>query len=421
MEETAFNTMISLKIALRYLFSKKTHSAVNVISFISVAGVALATTAIVCVLSVFNGFSDLAYNQISALAPDLRIEPVEGKVIANADSLIGIIRQQPDVEEAEPTIEERALAIYEGRQMPVRAKGVTDSYPSLSSIDRLTKEDGAFMLEDSTLGAFATISVGVALSLEARPGFVSPMELYVPRRKGKINPANPARAFRSDTLLVGGVFQMDQAEFDTDVVIVPLTTMRRLLDYPSEATAIEIKVSDGSDINALQRRLQELSGDGLSVKTRLQQQEQSFKMIEVEKWITFLLLAFILLIASFNVISTLSMLVIEKEDSIRTLFALGASKKLISRIFFLEGWLISLFGGLAGIIAGVILCISQSTFGFIKLGGNHDMMTTDIYPARVEFIDLAAVLCLVAIIGWITSTATSLFTSKRIKNGTDNC
>ena len=413
--------MISLKIALRYLFSKKTHSAVNVISFISVAGVALATTAIVCVLSVFNGFSDLAYEQISALAPDLRIEPNDGKVIANADSLIKAIRLQPDVAVAEPTLEERALAIYEGRQMPVRAKGVTESYPELSSIDKLTKEDGAFLLEDSTWGSFATISVGVALNLEARPGFVSPVELYVPRRKGKINPANPARAFRSDTLLVGGVFQMDQAEFDTDVVIVPLSTMRRLLDYPTEATAIEIKALDGTDINSLERRLQSLVGDGLSVKNRLEQQETSFKMIEVEKWITFLLLSFILLIASFNVISTLSMLVIEKEDSIRTLFALGASKKLISRIFFLEGWLISLFGGLIGIIVGVVLCVSQRTFGFIKLGGNHDMMTTDIYPVRIELVDLAAVLCLVAIIGWITSTVTSIFTSKRLKNSVANC
>lgn len=413
--------MISLKIALRYLFSKKTHSAVNVISFISVAGVALATTAIVCVLSVFNGFSDLAYEQISALAPDLRIEPNNGKVIANADSLIKAIRLQPDVEIAEPTLEERAIAIYEGRQMPVRAKGVTESYTKLASIDKLTKEDGAFLLEDSIWGAFTTISVGVALNLEARPGFVSQMELYVPRRKGKINPANPTRAFRSDTLLIGGVFQMDQAEFDTDVVIVPLSTMRRLLDYQTEATAIEIKASDGTDINSLERRLQSLLGDGLSVKNRLQQQETSFKMIEVEKWITFLLLAFILLIASFNVISTLSMLVIEKEDSIKTLFALGASKKLISKIFFLEGWLISLFGGLLGIIAGVALCISQRTFGFIKLGGNHDMMTTDIYPVRIELIDLAAVLCLVAIIGWITSTVTSLFTSKRLKSNVVNC
>jgi len=413
--------MISLKIALRYLFSKKTHSAVNVISFISVAGVALATTAIVCVLSVFNGFSDLAYEQISALAPDLRIEPNNGKIIENADSLIKAIRLQPGVEIAEPTLEERALAIYEGRQMPVRAKGVTESYPKLASIDKLTKEDGAFLLEDSVWGAFTTISVGVALNLEARPGFVSPIELYVPRKKGKINPANPARAFRSDTLLIGGVFQMDQAEFDTDAVIVPLSTMQRLLDYPTEATAIEIKASEGTDINSLERRLQSLLDDGLSVKNRLQQQETSFKMIEVEKWITFLLLAFILLIASFNVISTLSMLVIEKEDSIKTLFALGTSKKLISRIFFLEGWLISLFGGLIGIITGVALCLSQRTFGFIKLGGNHDMMTTDIYPVRIELIDLTAVLCLVAIIGWITSTVTSLFTSKRLKNSTANC
>ncbi len=407
--------MVSLKIALRYLVSKKAHSAVNIISLISVAGVALATAAIVCVLSVFNGFSDLAYKQISTLAPDLRIEPAQGKIITRADSIIGTIQAIPGIDLAEPTLEERALAIYDGMQTPVRAKGVTESYSKLTDIDRLTKEDGAFILQDSTWGQFATISVGTALNLGARPGFVNHLELYVPRREGRINPANPARAFRSDTLLVGGVFQMDQAEFDTDVVIVPLSVMRGLLNYTSEASAIEIRLKPDASPDEVAHRLQDTLGQSMLVKDRLRQQDSSFRMIKMEKWITFMLMAFILLIASFNVISTLSMLVIEKEDNIRTLFALGASKKLISRIFFTEGWLISLLGGLIGIALGVILCASQQAFGFIKLGGNHDMMTTDIYPVRIELTDLAAAIFLVAVIGWLTSSATSLFTQKRLK------
>ncbi|MCM1504170.1 MAG: ABC transporter permease [Muribaculum sp.] len=410
-----------MKIAWRYLFSKKTHSAVNIISSVSVAGVALATATMVCVLSVFNGFSDLAYSQISELTPDLRVEPLNGKVIANADSLASIISKLESVNIAAPTLEERALAIYGGRQMPVRAKGVTDEFRSMVAIDSITKDDGAFILYDSVWGDFATISVGTALDLEARPGFVTSLELYIPRREGRINPTNPSRAFRSDTLFVGGVFQMDQAEFDTDMAIIPLEAMRHLLNYDTEASAIEIKVAPAFDIDKTADEISSIAGPQLAVKNRLLQQESSFKMIKVEKWITFLLLAFILLIASFNIISTLSMLVIEKEDSTRTLFAIGASRRTVSRIFFLEGWLISVIGGAIGIFTGVVLCLSQQKFGFIKLGGNHDMMTTDIYPVRIEAADLLAVVLLVAIVGWCTSTITSLFTRKRLPKGATNC
>lgn len=408
--------MVAFRIALRYLFSKKTHSAVNIISYISVAGVTLATMAIVCVLSVFNGFTDLALKQISSIAPDLRVEAVKGKTIANADSVAEIIRTEvKGIELAEPTIEERALAIYDGRQMPVRAKGVTDAYDRISSISRLTKDDGAFLTEDSVFGKFATLSVGVALGLDSRPGFEQRLELYAPKRQGRINPANPSKAFRSDSLTVGGVYQMDQAEFDTDMVIVPLSTMKHLLGYHDEASAIEIKVAPGYDIDKTMQSIKDILGNELSVKDRLHQQEESFRMISVEKWITFFLLAFILVIASFNVISTLSMLVIEKEESIRTLSALGASKHMLSTIFLIEGWLISLIGGILGVAVGVALCFAQQSFGFIKLGGNHDMMTTDIYPVKVEFPDILAVLLLVAVIGWLTSTVTSIFTRQRLR------
>lgn len=408
--------MVAFRIALRYLFSKKTHSAVNIISYISVAGVTLATMAIVCVLSVFNGFTDLALKQISSIAPDLRVEAVKGKTIANADSVAEIIRTEvKGIELAEPTIEERALAIYDGRQMPVRAKGVTDAYDRISSISRLTKDDGAFLTEDSVFGKFATLSVGVALGLDARPGFEQRLELYAPKRQGRINPANPSKAFRSDSLTVGGVYQMDQAEFDTDMVIVPLSTMKHLLGYHDEASAIEIKVAPGYDIDKTMQSIKDILGNKLSVKDRLHQQEESFRMISVEKWITFFLLAFILVIASFNVISTLSMLVIEKEESIRTLSALGASRHMLSTIFLIEGWLISLIGGILGVAVGVALCFAQQSFGFIKLGGNHDMMTTDIYPVKVEFPDILAVLLLVAVIGWLTSTVTSIFTRQRLR------
>ncbi len=406
--------MFTLRVALRYLFSKKTHNAVNVISTISIIGVAVATMAIVCVLSVFNGFTDLATAKISQLAPDLRVESTEGKTIASPDSLLRVIGAIEGVTAAAPTIEEHALAIYGDRQMPVLMKGVTEAFDTITQLRSTIKEDGTFLLTDSGYGDFATLSVGAAIGLQAHPGVMRALTLNVPRRTGRINPANPAAAFRSDSLLVGGVFQTEQAEFDTDLVLIPLSAARQLLDYELEATAIEIKVSDGADTDRTGHRIAEALGDGFDVKNRVRQQDQSFKMIEVEKWITFFLLAFILIIASFNIISTMSMLIIEKEDNIHTMYAMGAPRKTITRIFILEGWLVSLLGGVSGIMTGVILCLAQQWGGFIKLGGNHEAMSIDVYPVRVEIPDLLAVIVLVALTGLITSALTSLLARKYI-------
>lgn len=404
--------MLTLRIALRYLFSKKTHNAVNIISGISVIGVAVATMAIVCVLSVFNGFTDVAADRLSILSPDLRIESLAGKTIQDADSMCGILNSLSDVEIAAPVIEEHGLAIYNNRQMPVTLKGVTPDYARITLIDSIVKEDGSFMLSDPVLGSFATLSVGAAIELAARPGFIDRMSIYVPRRIGRINTANPMSSFRGDSLLVGGVFQAEQTEFDTDIVIIPLDMARRLLDYTSQATAIEIKTT--TDPDHAKKAVIEAIGPGFVVKNAIEQQEESFKMISVEKWITFFLLAFILIIASFNIISTLSMLIIEKDANIHTLYALGASRNMISRIFVVEGWLISLCGGIAGIILGVILCLAQQWGEFITLGGNHEAMTITAYPVRLEATDLIAVFLLTALIGWITSMVTSFVMRRRL-------
>lgn len=405
--------MVALRIALRYLFSKKSHGAVNTISVISVAGVALASMAIVCILSVFNGFTDLALRQASALSPDLRVEPTEGKVMAAGDSLAAVIRGVEGVAIASPVVEERALAICGDKQMPVRLKGVADGYDRMSDIDRVVKEDGVFALHDSLAGDIATLSVGVALSLEARPTSLSRVKLYVPQRVGRINPANPAASFRGDTLTVGGVYQTDQAETDADGVIVPIESARRLLDYCDEASAIEVKLREGVEAGDVGGRIEQRIGPGFAVKDRLAQQEESFRMISVEKWVTFCMLAFILVIASFNVVSTLCMLVIEKDANIRTMFALGASRGLVSRIFMTEGWLISLIGGVTGVVVGAALSLAQERFGFIRLGGNHEVMTTDVYPVHLYVGDMLIVLALVAVVGFITSALTAIIARGR--------
>lgn len=405
--------MVSLRIAIRYLFSKKTHNAVNVISLISLAGVAVATMAIVCVLSVFNGFSDLSAAHLSLLDPDLKITPLEGKSISSVDSLIYEIEQIDGVDVAIPTIEEQALAIYGDRQMPVMIKGVPSEYENTTDIKSIVI-DGDFCLTDS-IASYATLSVGAAIGLGATPSFYRYLGIYMPKREGRVNVANPMTAFRSDSLIVAAVYQVAQAEYDTDMVMLPFDNAARLLDYDDEATAIEVKLKSSANLSKVTPQMQTILGDGFVVKDRLRQQEQSFRMIEIEKWITFLMLAFILIIASFNIISTLSMLVIEKSENIYTLHSLGATSTMISRIFMLEGWLISIVGGIAGIIIGVILTLAQQWGGFIKLSGDPSALSIDHYPVRLDVMDLFVVMGLVIVIGFFTAQITALFTRKKIR------
>lgn len=388
--------MESFRIAVRYLLSRKSMGAVNVISRISVAGVAVATAATLCVLSVFNGFSELAASRLSKLDPELRIEPAEGKTIADADSLAAAIGAMEGVSRALPVVEERALAVYDGRQMPVTMMGVADGFGDMTAIDDIII-DGEYLQADGDYSC-ATLSVGSAISLAARPGFRAMLRLYAPRRRGRVNPANPMASFRADSLIVSGVYELEQSEYDADRVIVPLQVARRLLDYTTEATAIAVGTCR-SDAGATASRLRAALGPDYIVKNRLQQQEQSFRMIAVEKWITFVMLAFIVVVASFNVVSTMSMLIIEKRDNMATLSAMGATPRMIRGIFMWESWLISLAGGLAGIVLGVALCLAQEWGGFIKLGGDPSQLSVTVYPVSLSGADIAVVLAMTAAVG----------------------
>lgn len=405
--------MFSLRVALRYLFSNKSHSAVNKISLISVLGVAVATMAIVCVLSVFNGFEDLAARSLSQFDPQLKIVPSQGKVVENADSLIQIIEKIDGVKAAVPSIEEQAFAIFNNKQMPVTIKGVSPKYADVYSIDSIII-DGAFLLQDAD-DSYATLSVGAAMGLAARPGRYDRIGVYVPTRTGRINPANPMAAFCADSLIVTGVFQVNQPEYDADYIVIPLENARTLLEYTTQASSIDLSLVEGSDDEKVKTAISAKLGNEYIVKDRYQQQEQSFKMIAIEKWITFFMLAFILAIASFNIISTLSILVIEKDENIHTFNALGASKRIITRIFMIEGWLISLVGGLVGVIVGLVLCLIQQYFKIIKLSGDPSALVVDAYPVRVEVMDLLVVLALVLVVGFVTSQITSIFTRQRLK------
>lgn len=404
--------MLSLKIALRYLLAKKSHNAVNVISVISIAGVAVATMAIVVVLSVFNGFHDLAAGHLSKIDPQLMAVPTQGKTFASADSLATALESLPEVSHAMPSLTERGLLMADSEQMPVIFKGIDfDKYPDIGTIEELLV-DGVFASSGITDSVPAMeVAVGPAVKLRMRPTVYPIARLYVPRRVGRINPANPAASYRGMDFAVSGVFQVNQPEYDGEYLLIPLDRARELLDYSSsEASAIEIALQPDADESRAVAAVQEFLGDGFLVRTRLQQQEEAFRMISVEKWVTFLMMVFILAIASFNIISTLSLLVIEKRDNMLTLRSLGAQPGMLRGIFVAEGWLITAVGGLAGTIAGVILALLQEHFGFIKLSGDPSALTIDTYPVHVETTDVLLVAAAVLILGAIIGQISRIFT-----------
>lgn len=398
--------MLELNIALRYLFSKKTHNAVNLISMVSVAGIAVATAAIVIVLSVFNGFERLAMEQVSVMAPPLRVVPVKGKAIAGADSLVAALRSRYPSATVVPTVTDQALAVVGDMQMPVSIKGVPPGWHEASGFGRAVIDGAMSGFGADSVWSYASVSVGTALKLKAHPGAYEFLCVYLPRREGRVNPANPYAAFRGDSLLVASVFQTGHSADDEQSVVLPLDVARRLLDYSDEATAIELWGVDGSDRGSVARFVAESRGEGLTVQDRAAQQSSTFAMISVEKWITFLMLAFILLIASFNIISTLSLLMIEKSGNAAILRAMGASPPMITRVFVIEGWLVTFSGGVAGLLAGAALTLAQQWGGFVKLGGDASRMIIDSYPVRLQVSDLFIVLALVAVVGLFTSVFT---------------
>lgn len=399
--------MLALRIALRYLLAKKSHTAVNVISLISVAGIAVAAMAMVCVLSVFNGFSDLAYDRVSLVDPDIKITPRQGKVISNADSLAEVISRIDGVGRVAVTIEDQGLALYNGAQSPVVMRGVPYGYEDISAIGSLVIDGEMLNGEDAFGRGYASLSVGTAIKIGARPDPERNILITVPRRIGRINPAFPMAAFRTDTLVVSAVYQTNQSEFDNDMVYLPLEVVRDLLDYETEGSAVEVAVKEDCSIDKVVKGLSDALGETYMVADRLRQQEESFKMIAIEKWITFLMLVFVLIMASFNILSTMSMLIIEKEDNLKILRSLGAGDGLLRRIFLNEGILIAVAGGAAGIIVGVVLCVMQQAFGLIELGGDHSQMSIVAYPCRLMWTDVLLVSAVVAVIGFISGYISS--------------
>ncbi len=405
---------LPLKIAWRYLVSKKGHQAVNIISIVAVCGVVVATAALICVLSVFNGFKGLIMGRLALLDPEVAITATLGKTINDADSVINAVGTLPGVERAVPVVIDQALAMYAQYQMPVRLKGVPDDYNRMNGMDSVIV-DGEWKLRDQ-VSKYAVAGAGPAVRLCVRPEFLGMVRLYAPQRQGRVNIANPMGAFRQDSLFVSGVFQLQQNSYDADLIYVPLDMARELFDYETEATQIELKLMPGANEQQVMQLISHVLGKGYQVKNRLMQQSEAYRLVNIEKWMAFLLLAFILIIATFNVISTLSLLIIEKDDSIATMRALGANDRQISRIFVLQGWLITLAGAVTGIVIGLILCLCQQQFGLLRLSGDPANMIINAYPVVVEWTDVLVTLALVAAVGLLTSMVTALIMRRRLKN-----
>lgn len=392
---------LSFFIARRYLFSKKSHNAINVISAISVCGIAVATMAMVTVLSVFNGFGGIVEGLFSSFDPHLKITVREGKVFSYETPSFEEALRLPGIQIISESLEENALFRYGQQQVPVRMKGVSEEFRLMTDMDRLMI-DGTFRLQEDVVN-YTTLGAGLAATLGARPGFIEPVEVYAPRRNVRVNLANPSTAFTTAYLQVGGVFSLNQPEVDEQMAIIPIALVRELLSYDhNEVTSLDINLAPDASVKKIKNEIQRLLGDEFLVEDRYEQQRESYRMLQIEKWVTFLILAFILLIAVFNVVGSLSMLIVEKKADILSLQHMGASNRLVARIFLYEGWLITFIGILSGMVMGLLLCLLQQHFGLLRLSDVPGAYIIDAYPVIVKFSDLLVVFGVVSLIGLLT-------------------
>ena len=391
-------------IARRYLFSKKSHHAINVISGVSVCGIALATLALLCTLSVFNGFQDLVATMFTAFDPELKITSASGKVFDSKDERIQSLHQLPEIEVFSQSLEDNAMVQYKGRQAMVVIKGVEENFNQLTAIDSVLYGRGQWCLQDEVVD-YAVPGIELVSVLGTGIKFLDPLEVYAPKRGVKINVANPVNSFQSNYLHSSGlVFAVNQQQYDASYILTSLSFARNLFQYETEVSSIELKLNPDADVDAVKARIGKLLGKDFLVRNRYEQQEDTFRIMEVEKLISYLFLTFILLIACFNVIGSLSILIIDKRDDVVTLRNLGADNRMVSRIFLFEGCLISFLGALVGVVLGVTLCLLQQEFGFISLGNGDTAgaFVVDAYPVRVHFSDVLLVLITVLLVSFLS-------------------
>ena len=390
-----------LKIAWRYLFAKKQYNAIHIISGISAAAIGVVTAAMICVLSVMNGFGVMVEQLFSQFDPDIRIEAVSGKSFHDEGEQFDALRQLPAVALVSQTIEETALLQFQDRQMPVRLCGVDSIFPTLTHIQEIIT-DGEYEVHD---GAFdrAVLGRGLAWQIGVGAHFIHPLQLYAPKRTARVNMLRPDQAFNEEICFIAGTFAVQQAQYDDEMMLVDIPLTRRLLEYgEKEVTALLIQLSPNASARQAERDIQSLLGKDYNVLNRYEQQADFFRILRVEKLLTTLLLVFILLIASFNIIGSLSMLIIDKQSDIQTLSHLGANQQTIRRVFLFEGWMISTLGAICGLVVGLIICLLQEHLGLLKLGNGAEYVVSA-YPVAVQATDLLIVTIVVLSLGFIAA------------------
>ena len=400
-------------IAKRYLFSKKSHNAINVISAISVCGVALATLAMVCTLSVFNGFQDMVATFFTAFDPQIKITSVKGKVFDGSTPVFSEIKTMPEIAVYSESVEDNAMVQYKGRQVMAVIKGVEDNFDKLTPIDSILFGRGELILHDEVVD-YAIPGLQLLSTLGTGIRFLDPLEIYAPKRGSRINMSNPISSFVSDQLFSSGLtFTVNQEKYDASYIITSIGFARRLFQYTDEVSAVNLRLTPEADEDAVIRKLQEKLGDEFRIQNRYEQQADTFRIMEIEKLISYIFLVFILMIACFNVIGSLSMLIIDKKNDVQTLRNLGASDNQIVRIFLFEGRMISFIGAVSGVLIGLILCLIQQEYGIISLG-NAGSFIVDAYPVSVHTWDVVLVFVTVLIVGFISVWYPVRYLSRRL-------
>lgn len=360
-------------------------------------GVVVAVMAIVCVLSVLNGFSRMTESLLAPLDPELQIQPVVGKVFKTDSIFLQDILTIKGVVGISESLQENALLKFSDRQKIVFFKGVSDNFQNLTHIDSVLI-DGYFDLGFEDVPQ-AVLGATVAYDLGVRPGMISPLEIYVPKRGGNVNMINPAASYNQAQAFVSGVISVNMEEYDTQMIIIPIAVARKLLNYTTEVSALEIKIDDSVDVQTVKKEIQAVIGDQYIVKDKYEIHKDIYRIFIIEKWITFLILFLIVSIAIFNIVGTLTMIIIEKKHDIKTLKHLGASNQMIYRIFLYEGIGLVLIGEILGIFLGMFFCLLQEKFGIIKIASESGLLMYNSYPVVVQFMDLLIVFVAIAIVG----------------------
>ena len=389
-------------IARRYLFSKKSTHAINVISLISVLGVAVATMALVVVLSGFNGFSDLVASFFTNFDPQLKIEATKGKAMPADDPLLVKVKHLPGVEVATECVQDQALAVYHDKQAMVTMKGVEDNFDSLTHISNILYGDGDFTLHVANL-QYGVIGIRLAQDLGTGVTWQDYLQIYAPQREGQYDASNPTNAFVKDSLVSpGALFQVKQSKYDQGYIITSIDFARRIFNRQGEITSLELRMKPGVDIDNAKEEIQAILGDKYKVLDRYEQQADTFNIMRIEKLFAYVFLTFILMVACFNIIGSLSMLIIDKKNDVITLRNLGATDGQIRRIFLFEGRMISAAGAMIGIVLGLILCWLQQTYGLVQLGDQAGNFVVNAYPISVHPEDILLIFLTVILVGWLS-------------------